>query len=150
MAYSSDPTTPAPASSMRPEPVCTPDSAFFWEGAKRGELLIQRCTGCEKLWHPPRPMCPNCHSIKLAPARMSGRATVYSWAMPIHPFPHGFVTPPIVALIDLDEGPRIVSNVVGVDPRDMTQGIAVMVEFEPTQNNSAVPVFRPIVTGEPA
>jgi uncharacterized OB-fold protein len=81
----------------------------------------------------------------MVPARMSGRGTVYSWAMPIHPFPHGFTTPPIVALIDLEEGPRIVSNVIGIDPRKMREGIAVTVEFEPTAGGKAVPVFRPTV-----
>lgn len=141
------PSSASPQAPMRPEPVATPDSAFFWEGAKRGELLIQQCQGCQTLWHPPRPMCPQCHGLKMAPARMSGRGHVYSWGMPIHPFPWGFTTPPIVALIDLEEGPRIVSNVVGVDPREMKNGIAVMVEFEPAQNGSAVPVFRPVGDG---
>ena len=64
--------------------------------------------------------------------------------MPIHPFPHGFAAPPIVALVDLDEGPRIVSNLVGVDPRDVQNGLRVGVEFEPTQGGRFVPVFRPI------
>jgi uncharacterized OB-fold protein len=128
---------------MRPEPVATPDSAFFWEGAGRGELLIKQCSACSTLWHPPRPMCPKCHATKMVPARMSGHGTVYSWGMPIHPFPHGFAAPPIVALIDLVEGPRVVSNVVGIDPRAMRNGLAVMVEFEPTAGGKFVPVFRP-------
>jgi len=134
--------------SLRPEPVATVDSRFFWEGAKNGELLIQQCDACHTLWHPPRPMCAKCHSLKLSPAKMSGRGRVYSWCMPIHPFPFGFQTPPLVALIDLEEGPRIVSNVVGVDPREMTNGIEVMVEFEPAQNGAAVPVFRPVGSGD--
>src|ERR1700677_773328 len=78
----------------RPEPVVTPDSAFFWEGATRGELMVQQCSACRRLWHPPRPMCPTCHAIAMVTARMSGRGKVYSWAMPIHPFPFGFSTPP--------------------------------------------------------
>jgi uncharacterized OB-fold protein len=123
--------------------VATPDSAFFWEGAGRGELLIKQCSACSTLWHPPRPMCPKCHATKMVPARMSGHGTVYSWGMPIHPFPHGFAAPPIVALIDLVEGPRVVSNVVGIDPRAMRNGLAVMVEFEPTAGGKFVPVFRP-------
>jgi uncharacterized OB-fold protein len=78
----------------------------------------------------------------MVPARMSGRGTVYSWAMPIHPFPHGFAAPPIVVLVDLEEGPRIVSNLVGIDPREVENGLRVMVEFEPAQGGRAVPVFR--------
>lgn len=126
----------------RPEPVVTPDSAFFWEGAQRGELLVQQCSACLRLWHPPRPMCPACHAIAMVPARMSGRGKVYSWAMPIHPFPFGFSAPPIVALVDLAEGPRLVSNVIGVDPRQMRNGLNVVVAFEPTAGGKAVPVFR--------
>jgi uncharacterized OB-fold protein len=133
---------------QRQEPVATPDSAFFWEGASRGELLIKQCDACKTLWHPPRPMCPKCHATRMVPARMSGRGVVYSWAMPIHPFPHGFATPPIVALIDLAEGPRVVSNVVGIDPRKMREGLAVTVEFEPTAGGNAVPVFRPVAGQE--
>jgi uncharacterized OB-fold protein len=74
---------------------------------------------------------------------MSGRGVVYSWALPIHPPPHGFATPPVVALIDLEEGPRLVSNVRGVDPRDMRAGLRVEVEFEAAEGGLAVPVFRP-------
>jgi uncharacterized OB-fold protein len=78
----------------------------------------------------------------MVPARMSGRGTVYSWAMPIHPFPHGFATPPIVALVDLEEGPRIVTNIVGVDPRQMREGLNVIVAFEPAGGGKSVPVFH--------
>jgi uncharacterized OB-fold protein len=83
----------------------------------------------------------------MVPARMSGRGTVYSWAMPIHPFPHGFTTPPIVALVDLDEGPRIVSNIVGVDPRAMKEGLQVEVTFEAAEGGKFVPVFQPVAGG---
>lgn len=136
-----DETTP-----LRPAPVFTPDSVFFWEGAARGELLIKGCAACGKLWHPPRPMCPDCHALRMEPRRMSGRGTLYSWAMPIHPFPHGFAAPPIVALIDLEEGPRIVSNLRGADPRTLRNGIAVQVAFEPTEGGYAAPVFEPAET----
>lgn len=134
---------------LRPEPVCSMDSAFFWEGAKRGELLIQQCSQCGTLHHPPRPMCPECHAIKMVPKRMSGKGRVYSWGMPIHPFPHGFKMPPVVALIDLEEGVRLVSNLRNVDPRGTLNGIAVQVAFEPTQNGGAVPVFEPIADTAP-
>ncbi len=134
----------ADAAILRPEPVFTPDSAFFWEGAARGELLIKQCGACLRYWHPPRPMCPACNATRMVPARMSGFGTVYSWAMPIHPFPHGFSAPPIVVLVDLDEGPRIVSNLVGVDPRNVQNGLRVHVEFEPAQGGRSVPVFRPL------
>ncbi len=134
---------PGQEASSRPDPIATVDSAFFWDGAARGELLIQQCCGCDTLWHPPRPMCPKCYCVEKRYTKMSGHGTVYSWSMPIHPPAYGFETPPIVALIDLEEGVRIVSNVIGVDAREMKSGIAVEVAFAPTRGGKAVPVFHP-------
>ena len=94
--------TDPPAAVTRPDPILTPDAAFFWEGAKRGELLGQRCADCGDLQHPPRPMCPKCHSVRREPVRLSGRGELYSWIIPRHPQPLGFAEPPVVALIQLD------------------------------------------------
>jgi len=127
----------------RIDPFVTPVSAFFWEGAENGELLGQQCAQCASRWHPPRPMCPKCHSTDQRHVKLSGRGVVYSWTMPLHPFPFGFTSPPIVALIDLEEGMRIVSNVVGVNPTEMRDGLEVEAAFEPTRGGKAVPVFKP-------
>jgi uncharacterized protein len=126
----------------RPDPVVTPDNAFFWDGAARGELLGQRCSGCGAYQHPPRPMCPRCHAVKMTAVRLSGRGRVHSWIIPRHPPPIGFAEPPIVALIDLEEGIRLVSNIVGELPERIEAGMNVEVEFEPTVGGQAVPVFR--------
>lgn len=127
----------------RPDPVYTPDAAFFWEGAARGELLGQRCADCRRFAHPPRPMCPFCHSVKREVVRLSGRGSVYSWVIPRHPAPLGFAEPPVVALIELEEGMRLVSNVIEVAAEAMRNGLAVEVAFAPTRGGRAVPVFRP-------
>jgi uncharacterized OB-fold protein len=119
----------------RLDPSVTPVNAFFWEGAENGDLLGQQCGQCASRWHPPRPMCPRCHSTDQRHVKLSGRGVVYSWTMPLHPFPYGFTSPPIVALI--------VSNVVGVNPTEMRDGIEVEVAFEPTRGGKAVPVFKP-------
>src|SRR5262245_29855983 len=124
----------------RPDPIVSRDSAFFWEGAARGELVAQACAACGALRHPPRPMCPRCHALERREVRLSGRGRVYSWIVPRHPAPYGFAEPPVVALVELEEGIRIVSNVVGVAPGE---GLAVEVEFAPTRGGKAVPVFRP-------
>jgi len=137
-------TTIAPAAAIRPDPILTPDAAFFWEGAKRGELLAQRCADCGDLQHPPRPMCAKCHSVRRETVRLSGCGEVFSWIIPRHPQPIGFAEPPVVALIQLDEGIRLVSNLVGVAPGQVRNGVRVQVEFEPTVGGYAVPVFRPI------
>jgi len=126
----------------RPAPILTPDNAFFWEAAARGELVAQRCGDCGDLQHPPRPICPKCHSPKREVARLSGRGEVYSWIVPRHPAAMGFAEAPIVALIALDEGLRLVSNVVGLAHGEIRNGLRVEVAFEPTVGGHAVPVFR--------
>ena len=75
-------------------------------------------------------------------AKMSGEGVVYSWCVPVHPPAYGFAMPPIVALIDLAEGPRLLSNVVGVDAQNMKNGLKVRVAFAPTAGGHQVPVFR--------
>ena len=136
-------TDPPQTTVTRPDPIVTPDAAFFWEGAKHGERLAQRCASCGDLQHPPRPMCPKCHSVQRALVRLSGRGEVYSWIIPRHPPAVGFAQPPIVALIQLEEGIRLVSNVVGVGAGQVAIGMEVEVQFEPTVGGYAVPVFRP-------
>ena len=136
-----------PAAATRPDPVFTPDAAFFWEGAARGELLGQRCADCSRLTHPPRPMCPACHSTRREIVKLSGRGTVYSWVIPRHPAPVGFAEAPIVALIELEEGIRLVSNLVEVEPGAVRNGLPVEVCFAPTRGGRAVPVFRPRTGG---
>jgi uncharacterized OB-fold protein len=126
----------------RPAPIVTADNAFFWEACTRGELVAQRCGACGVLAHPPRPMCPHCHATQREVARLSGRGEVWSWIVPRHPAPIGFAEPPVVALIRLEEGITLVSNVVGVAPDAMRNGLRVAVAFEPTANDMAVPVFR--------
>jgi uncharacterized OB-fold protein len=128
----------------RPDPIETPDTAFFWAGAARGELLGLACADCGGLQHPPRPMCPRCHSTQREERRLSGRGRVLTWIVPRHPAPIGFAEPPIVALVDLDEGIRIVTNLVGVVPGEIAPRMPVAVEFAPTVGGKAVPVFRPV------
>jgi uncharacterized protein len=135
--------TPESGTPTRPDPVFTPDAVFFWEGAARGELLGQRCADCHKLVFPPRPMCPACHSVKREVVKLSGRGAVYSWIIPRHPPPVGFAEAPIVALIELEEGTRFVSNLIGIATGEVRAGLPVEVTFVPTRGGKAVPVFRP-------
>jgi hypothetical protein len=130
--------------SARPDPIETPDTAFFWAAAARGELVALACADCGDLRHPPRPMCPACHSTRREERKLSGRGRVLTWIFPRHPPPIGFAEPPIVALVDLDEGIRLVSNLVDVAPDAITPGLAVEVAFAPTAGGKAVPVFRPV------
>ncbi len=88
-------------------------------------------------------MCPHCHSLKRLEVPLSGRGTVHAWTVPRHPHPFGFKEAPVVAVIQLEEGTRMVSNVVGVAPEDMRMDMPVEVMFEDTMNKHKVPVFRP-------
>jgi uncharacterized protein len=127
----------------RLKPVVTLDIKFFWDAADREELVAERCGSCQQFRFPPRPMCPHCHSLERDLVKLSGRGTVYSWIRPQHPKPVGFDEPPIVALIDLEEGFRIVSNLYGVEFEKITPALPVQVFFVPTMGNRKVPVFQP-------
>ncbi|OBF20392.1 Zn-ribbon domain-containing OB-fold protein [Mycobacterium sp. ACS4331] len=111
-------------------PSISPDTAFFWDGLKDRKLLIQRCADCGTLRVPPRPMCGKCQSLNWDSVESSGRGTVYSFVMPKYP-PLPFLQYSyVVALIDLEEGVRIVSNLCGVDPEAVENGMPVEVFYE--------------------
>ncbi len=133
-------------------PLPTRDEEFFWQGVTEDKLLIARCASCSKLQHPPSPMCPVCGSTEWDTVEASGRATVHSWIVSHHP------TRPdddlrIVALVDLDEGTRLVTNLVDVDPSTVRNDMAVTVTFREL-DGIKLPQFRPTTTsvspGDPA
>ncbi|MCU1484769.1 MAG: hypothetical protein JWN67_1515 [Actinomycetia bacterium] len=128
---------------MRPAPVLTEDNHAFWDAAAQGRLVAQRCGACGRLHHPPRPACPECHAVEQEVVDLAGTGTIYSYAVLHHPRSPQFTYPLVAVLVDLDEGPRIVSNLVGVEPADVRIGMAVRVSFEPTADDLAVPVFVP-------
>jgi hypothetical protein len=129
-----------PVSDKPPPPI---DSAFFWEGVDHGELRIQRCAACGTLRHPPRPVCPSCGSFEREFVVASGRGTVYSYVVHHHPAVPGREHPFAVALVELEEGTRIVGNVVGCDPADVHVGMPVALTF--TTEGRKLPQWRPQV-----
>jgi uncharacterized OB-fold protein len=129
--------------SARLAPAMTADTVFFWDALKEHRLLIQRCRGCGALRHPPRPMCPHCHDLEWDTIESSGRGTVYSFVIPHHPPLPWFPEPFVVALVDLAEGTRLVTNIVGVAPSDVTMGMAVQVRFEHFDDGLVLPLFVP-------
>jgi uncharacterized OB-fold protein len=133
---------PQPIAVLRPAPTLTEDNRFFWEAAALGRLVAQRCLGCGRLHHPPRPMCPNCHGLEHDEVELSGRGQVYSYAVLHHPQNPKFVYPVLAALVDLDEGIRLVTNIVGVEPSDLRIGMPVRVTFAATTGDMSVPVFE--------
>jgi uncharacterized OB-fold protein/acyl dehydratase len=136
--------TPAPSRpAKRPRPASSTDTEFFWAGATRGDLLIQRCSSCGTLRHPPRPACGACRSFEWDTVRANGRGEVYSHVTVHHPVVPPFEAPYDVALIQLDEGVRLVSNVIGVAPEDVRIGMPVEVVFEKVDEELTLPLFRP-------
>ena len=131
--------------SFRLAPTMTADTQFFWDGCKDGRLLIQRCDGCGTLRHPPRPMCPQCHSLEWTAIEASGRGTVYSFVMPRHPAMPFLDDDYIVALIELEEGTRLVSNLVDVAPENAAIGMPVRVRFDAFDGDVVLPMFVPEV-----
>jgi uncharacterized protein len=102
------------------------DDDFFWKGVDQGRLLAQRCSQCETLRHPPAPMCARCQSVAWEPAELSGRGKVYSWLISKHPTEPDSA-PRTVVLVDLEEGLRLVSNIV--DGETVEIGDPVRVTF---------------------
>lgn len=128
---------------QRMAPVVTLDAKFFWDAAAEGQFVAQRCGDCGTFRFPPRPMCPNCQSLETEVVELSGRGTVYTWVRPQHPPAFGFDEPPTVAVIELAEGLRMVSNVIDIAFEDITADMPVEVTFAPTMKDKQVPVFRP-------
>ncbi len=133
-------TTPRP---KRPRPALTQDNRFFFEGAKRHELLIQHCTNCGVLRHPPRPSCANCRSFEWDTVTASGRGTIYSFVVNHYPQVPAFDYPLVVALVELEEGTRLVANVSGITPEEMAIGMPVVADFEDFDEDLTLPVFGP-------
>ncbi|MCX4915726.1 bifunctional MaoC family dehydratase N-terminal/OB-fold nucleic acid binding domain-containing protein [Streptomyces sp. NBC_00687] len=132
---------PRPGSS-RPRPVVNRDNAGFWEGVGHRRLLIQRCTGCGTLRFPWLPGCNACGGPEWDTVEASGEGTVYSYVVMHHPSFPAFDPPYAVGLIELAEGVRMVSNVVGVPHDHVRVGMPVRLEFRQYDEELLLPVFR--------
>ena len=138
---------PASPKIKRPPPGISDDTRFFWDGARAGKLLIQRCKSCAALRHPPGPVCPKCHSFEWDALEASGRGTVYSFVVMHYPEVPPFDHPNPIGLIELEEGTRLVAQLVGVAPGDVRIGQPVQVEFnrfEAGDGDMLLPQFRPV------
>jgi uncharacterized protein len=125
----------------------TPDDTTrpFWDGAREGKLLIKRCDACHRAHFYPRPFCPYCWSDQVEWEEASGRATLYTWSI-VHvndlpPFAEH--VPYVAAIVDLDEGPRMMTNVVECPSENLQAGMSLRVAFREQADGVAVPIFRP-------
>ena len=134
-----------PPATLKHAPIPTPETRPFWEAALRGELAIQRCVPGSHFYFYPRPVCPQCGSTDVEWVTVSGRATLYSYVINHRPAP-GFEAdaPYAIAVVELEEGPRMMTNIVGVEntPENLVLDMPLEVVFEP-RGDYAVPLFRP-------
>ena len=139
----------------RPRPATNADNQFWFDGAADGKLLIQKCSACGELRHPPGPFCPQCRSLGWEAVEASGRGTVYSYVVNHHPPYAAFDYPLPIGLIELEEGTRLVAQLVDVDPDDVEVGMDVEVRFTRHDEDLVLPEFAPaggpgsVRTGEP-
>lgn len=129
----------------KPLPVSSPDSQPFWDGCRRHELLLQQCAECRAFWFPPSILCPECLSAAWEWTKISGRGRVYSFVIFHRVYHTGFTDeiPYVVAVVELEEGPRLMSNIIGCDPYAVHCEMAVEVVFEDVSETVTLPKFRP-------
>lgn len=136
--------TTAKPKATRPVPQPTELSEGFWQAVREGRLAIQRCTTCGLLRHYPQPMCPGCHALDFDWAPVSGRGTIHSYTIAhraFHPAWQDHV-PYAIATIELEEGPRMVCDLLGTPPDQVAIGQRVEVYFEALPGQGPMPRFR--------
>jgi uncharacterized protein len=128
-----------------PVPYQSPDNREFWTATAESRLLLRRCDECSAfIWYP-RPFCPICGSLRTSWAQASGLGSVYTFTVVHRSTVPGYrdAVPYVVAYVELDEGPRVLTNIIGVAPEDVRIGMPVSVEFTDTGEGSALYRFTP-------
>jgi uncharacterized OB-fold protein len=133
------------AQPAKPIPVPTLETRPYWEGCKAHELRIQRCAACAHHQFFPRMYCTQCMSDRVEWVEASGRGKVLSYTIVHRPVSPAFKDeiPYVVALVTLDEGPTMMTNIVGWSPQSLAIGMPVAVTFEDWTEEISIPKFRP-------
>ena len=128
-------------------PPVTNETKEFWDATARGVFLLQRCDDCGVVIWYPRFLCPDCHRTNTSWFEASGKGTVYSYTVPHRgPGPWREVVPFVVAYVELEEGPRLLTNLVDVEPAAVEVGMAVEVTWDDTGEGRSLYRFRPAAT----
>jgi uncharacterized OB-fold protein len=140
-----DPPMPSPPMPSPPRPAPDAETEPFWAACRRHELRIQRCGQCGAWRFPPRPRCPECRSPDSSWERTSGWASIASWTLCYPPVLPAFAhrVPYNAIVVELDEGPFMVSNLVDYEQADLAVGRAVEVTFTDVDDEFTLPQFRP-------
>lgn len=125
-------------------PKPTPETQHYWDGAREGELRIQACNSCSENYFPPRPFCPKCGSRDVKVVKASGKGRLYSYIINHLPSP-GYTPPFTVAIVELEEGVRLMSNLLEVepDPAKIELDMPLEVTFEKLTDEISLPQFKP-------
>ena len=130
----------------KPIPVPTPETQFFWDKCKEHELWLQRCQTCQHVFFYPRMHCPECLSDNVPGFRASGKGTLWTYMINHRPVP-GFKDdgPYAIAVVQLEEGPRMMSNIVGIEntPDNLVLDMPLEVVFEDATEEISIPKFKP-------
>jgi uncharacterized OB-fold protein len=126
-------------------PLANLDTQPFWDGCAEGKLLLQRCNACGAYRHPPSPICPHCLSDQHAWVRATGRGTVYTFVVVRETRARGWdkMVPYILAVVALEEGPRMLTDLTNVAPEDVAIDMPVEVTFEELDGTTKLPLFQP-------
>jgi uncharacterized protein len=143
-----EPETPAAPPARRPRPAINRDNAFWFAAVRERRLVIQRCTDCGSLRHPPGPTCPSCRSLGWDTVEASGRGHIHSYVVAHHPQIPGFTYPHVVALVELEEGVRLLSDVLDLTPEQVEIELPVVLDWIDPDEELTLPAFRPAATRE--
>jgi uncharacterized OB-fold protein len=129
----------------KPLPVPSPESEPFWDACRRHELALQRCEPCGTSWFPPSALCPRCLGEAWHWEATSGQGSVYSFVVFRRVYHPGFADdiPYVVAVVELEEGPRLPTRLVGIAPEDVRCDMPVEVVFDDVTEAVTLPKFRP-------
>jgi uncharacterized protein len=131
----------------RPRPAINRDNAFWFDAARERRLVIQRCRDCGDLRHPPGPTCPSCLSLDWDTVEASGRGHVHSYVVAHHPRIPGFTYPHVVALVELEEGVRLLADVLDLAPDEVEIDLPVELDWLQPDDELTLPAFRPTAPG---
>jgi uncharacterized protein len=138
------PAQPQPELPAPPPPV-NPETREYWAATQEGRLLLRRCLDCDAVIWYPRTICPDCSSLHTEWFEAAGRGRVYSYTLN-HRGEGAYrdLEPFVLAYVELDEGPRMMTNIVGADPAELAVGLPVEVVFHDTVAGAALPRFQPV------
>jgi uncharacterized OB-fold protein len=120
-------------------------TAPYWDAARDGRLVVQECQSCHQMWHPPLYRCPHCHFAGLGWRAVSGDGTVYTYTVVRHPTHFAFADkiPYVLAMVELAEGPRLITALTGTEPGEVRVGQPVHAVFREVADGVTLPYFEP-------